>query len=116
MTTIEIPDDHTLSGPLNLPWHAAYEKYGMYAGSLYFDTEVKASYLGFDWPDMDFKHHTYIISYGQTIESLSYNAWEIIYAPYITGAKVGYAVLGEQFEPNIVYIYQAKKIRIDNNT
>lgn len=113
---IEIPTEHTLYGPQNLPWHAAYEKYGLWPGSLYFDTEIKEDEtLGIVWPDMDFEHYTYIISYGQEVESLSYNVWETITAPMPRGAKVGHAVLSEEFDPNAIYVYQIKKMRIDNN-
>ena len=115
IATLEIPPEHTLHGPRNLPWHAVYEGYGIHPESLYFFDAEEKSHLGFYWPDMDFEHYTYIISYGQKVESLSYNVWETIEVPFRNGAKVGHAVLSDQFEPNEVYIYQIKKMRIDND-
>lgn len=117
VSTLEIPPECTLSGPQNLPWHAVYERYGIfYPESLYFINIEDESHLGLDWPDMDLDHYTYIISYGQKVESLSYNVWETIESPFYNGAKVGHAVLSNHFESNEVYIYQIKKIRIDNDT
>lgn len=113
--TLEIDQEHTLDRPQ--AWHAAYEKYGIYAGSLWFETDMENQeyYLGFRWPEMDFEHYTYIISYGQTVESLSYNVWETIDYQLQAGVKVGHAELGDEFHPNAVYIYQIKKMRIDND-
>lgn len=117
VATLEIPPEHTLHGPQNLPWHALYEQYGVfYPESLYFINIEEESYLGFSWPDMDFDHYTYIISYGQKVESLSYNVWETIEVPFHNGARVGHAVLSNEFDPNEVYVYQIKKIRIDNDS
>ena len=113
--TLEIDQEHTLSRPQD--WHAAYEKYGIHAGSLWFDADMENQeyYLGFRWPDMDFEHHTYIISYGKTVESLSYNVWETIDYMLQKGVKVGHAELGEEFHPNTVFVYEIKKMRIDND-
>lgn len=113
---VEIPSEHTMSRPRNLPWHAAYERYGLWPGSRYFDAGQKEDRaLDIVWPDMDFEHYTYIISYGQEVESLSYNVWETITAPMPNGAKVGHAKLSEEFDPNAIYVYRIKKMRIDNN-
>lgn len=117
VATIKIPPAHTLHGPQNLPWHAVYESYGiLYPESIYFINIEEESHLGFSWPDMDFENYTYIISYGQKIQSLSYNVWETIDVPFHTGAKAGHAVLSNQFVANEVYVYQIKKMRIDNGS
>ena len=115
--TIEIPTEHTLHGPKSFNWHASYEEWGLlFPESLYYFPEKTEDDLGFCWPEMDYEHYTYIISYGQKMESLSYNVWEIVRYPHVTGAKVGHAVLSDEFNPNAVYIYQIKKMRIDNDS
>lgn len=112
---IDIPEEHTLSRP---DWHAIYEKWGIHSGSKWMDTEsvsVPFRRLGFDWPDMDFENHTYIVSYGQELVALTYNAWETVDYPHKTGAKAGHPVFSDVFEPNKVYIYEIEKMRIDND-
>ena len=81
------------------------------------DTEsvLQPHWRGFDWPDMDFENHTYIVSYGQELVALTYNAWETVDYPHKTGAKAGHPVFGDVFEPNKVYIYEIEKMRIDND-
>ncbi len=112
--TIEIPAEHTLSGP-TLSWHASYEKWGLiFPEAKFYVPENEEYYLGYYWPEMDYEHYTYIISYGSKMKSLSYNVWEIVRYPHVSGAKIGYAELSEEFNPNEVYIYQIKKMRIDN--
>ncbi len=112
---IDIPEEHTLSRPGW--WHAIYEKWGIYSGSKWMDTESvsQPSRFGFDWPDMDFENHTYIVSYGQELGALTYNAWNTVDYPYKTGAKAGHPVFSEVFEPNRVYIYEIEKMRIEND-
>lgn len=113
--SLDIPEEHHLTSAGNNFWHAAYEEYGLYAESKYFDPKEAISYLGFKWPKMDFENHTYIITYGQQLVSLSYNVWEEIDIPIRTGAKVGHATLSDDFNPNKVYVYEIAKIRIDND-
>lgn len=113
--SLDIPEENSLSGPGCKFWHAAYEEYGVYSESVYFNPEEKVSHLGFIWPQMDFDNHTYIITYGQKLLSLSYNVWDTIECPISTGAKVGHATLSNAFNPNKVYVYEIAKIRIDND-
>lgn len=96
-------------------WHGAYEQYGLYAESFYFDPDNTQSVYGFGWPPMDFDKHNYIITYGQTIQKLTYNVWDTIDEPIKTGAKVGHMILNDDFSPSKVYIYQIPKIRIEND-
>ena len=110
-----VPEKYVLKYPGQEFWHGAYEEYGLYAGSFYFNTEKKTSIYGFDWPPMDFDRYNYIITYGQKIKTLSYNVWETIDEPVRTGAKVGHMILCDEFEPNKGYIYQIPKIRIEND-
>ncbi len=112
---LTIPEGNQLEKPGDFYWHAAYEEYGLFAESFYFDPLEKQSPFGFKWPDMDFEHHTYIITYGQELESLSYHVWETIENPVHTGAKVGHAVLKEGFQGNRVYIYEIRKMRIEHD-
>ena len=111
----DVPEKYSLEYPGQKFWHGAYEKFGMYAESFYFDPETKQSIYGFDWPPMNFEKFSYIITYGQKIESLTYNVWETIDVPIMTGAKVGHMILCEDFIPKKVYVYQIPKIRIEND-
>ena len=56
---LDIPEEHSLSGPGSKFWRAAYKEYGFFAESKYFNPDEKVSYLGFEWPQMDFDNHTY---------------------------------------------------------
>ena len=69
---VDIPEEHALAYP---DWYAIYEKWGIYSGSKWMDTESVSypSRFGFDWPDMDFENHTYIVSYGREMVALTYN-------------------------------------------
>lgn len=113
--SLDIPEEHRLPSAGSKFWHAAYEEYGLYAESKYFNPKQTVSDLGFEWPQMDFEKHAYIITYGQQLLSLSYNVWEEIDIPIRTGAKVGHATLSDDFDPNKVYVYEIAKIRIDND-
>lgn len=110
---VDIPEEHTLTWP---DWHAIYEKWGVYSGSKWMDTESVShpSRFGFEWPDMDFENHTYIVSYGREMVALTYNVWDTVDSPQITGAKAGHPVFRDVFEPNLVYIYETEKMRIEN--
>lgn len=112
----DVPEGFEADCPGEPFWHGAYEAYGLYGGSLWFDTDnVLESKYGFGWPPMDFDNYSYIITYGQKIKSLSYNVWDTIDEPIRTGAKAGHMTLEEMFLPEKVYVYQIPKIRIDND-
>lgn len=110
--TLVIPPENTLQTPQF--WHAAYDNI-QGDDSFFFDPDEKYSHLGFEWPSMDYSNHTYIITYGQELESLSYNVWDVVRYPFYTGVKIGHAELSDSFDPNIVYVYEIPRIRIDNN-
>ena len=112
---IEVSDEYALKFPGECFWHGAYEAYGLYAESFYFDPTERDSHKGFSWPPMDFENHSYVITYGQRIDSLSYNVWETIDVPIRTGAKVGHMDLEDDFYPNMIYVYQLPKMRIDKD-
>ena len=111
----DVPEGYELEFPGQKYWHGAYEKFGFYAESFYFNPNNLYSIYGFGWPPMDFEHYCYIITYGQKIDTLSYNVWETIDIPIRTGAKVGHMVLDDEFFPEKVYVYQIPKIRIEND-
>ena len=110
--TLVIPPENTLHGP-NF-WHSAYDDI-QGDESFFFNPDEKYSHLGFEWPAMDFEHHTYIITYGQELESLSYNVWDYVKYPFYTGVKIGHATLNDEFDPNTVYVFEIPRIRIDND-
>lgn len=110
-----VSEEYELEYPGQRFWVGAYEKYGLRPASEYFDVTEKVSYLGFEWPDMDFDNHSYIITYGQKIESLSYNIWDNIVDPVRTGIKAGHMKLAKEFSPEKVYIYEIPKLRIEND-
>lgn len=110
---IDIPYNNALEAPRF--WRAAYAADGLHSSSKHFAIDEKSSHLGFEWPDMDYENYTYIITFGQKAVSLSYNIWETIDNPTLTGAYAGHMILEEEFNPNKVYIYQICKMRIDND-
>lgn len=111
-----LPEDQVLEYPGQKHWRGAYEQFGLYAGSFYFDAESFPSQVyGVDLPPMDFKRYSYIITFGQEIEKLTYNVWDTIDRPVRTGAKVGHMVLDDEFNPEMIYIYRIPKIRIEND-
>ena len=63
---------------------------------------------------MDLENYTYIITYCQQIDSLSYNVWDTIDSPTYTGAYAGYMDLCDEIDPLAIYIYRIPKIRINN--
>ena len=113
---ITLPAKHEFDYPGQKYWHGAYEKYGLYADSFNFDSSEKVDHVyGFEWPDMDFKHYSYVITYGQKIEKLTYNVWDTIDHPIRTGAKIGHMTLDEEFYPNKIFVYQILKMRLDHD-
>ena len=109
-----VPEGYELEYPGEKYWHGAYKKWGLHAESFYFNPDKTDPY-SIGWPPMDFDHYSYIITYGQRIESLSYNVWDMIDSPFLTGAKVGHMILEGEFFPDMVYIYQIPLIRIEND-
>ena len=99
-----------------LPWHAYYEDYGWGAKSR-FIIFVPASVHDDCMEVMsDLDNYTYIISYGRTLETLTYNMWDSKMTPILdlgTSAKDGHVTYGENGDPNCVYIYRIKKMRIE---
>lgn len=110
----QVPEGYEHEYPGERYWHGAYKKWGLYAESFYFNPENTDPY-GIGWPPMDFDNYSYIITYGQKIKSLSYNVWDVIEYPFMTGAKVGHMILEDEFSPDTVYIYQIPLIRIEND-
>ena len=110
-----LPEDKFLRYPGEKFWHGAYEEYGLYAESFYFDPDGENPKYGIDWPPMDFEHYSYIITYGQEIDKLTYNVWDTIDIPVRTGAKVGHMTLKDEFSPEMIYIYRIPKLRIEND-
>lgn len=110
-----LPEEYVLDYPGEKFWHGAYEAYGLYAESFYFNTSGQSQKYGISWPPMDFEHYSYIITYGQKIDTLTYNVWDTIDIPVRTGAKVGHMTLQEEFSPDLVYIYRIPKIRLEND-
>jgi len=112
---LTIAERYELDYPGQEFWHGAYAKFGLYADSFHFDENQKQSDFGFAWPEMDLKNHSYIITYGRTIKSLSYNVWETIDIPIRTGAYVGHMKLNDDFVSDTVYVYEIPRIRIEND-
>jgi len=110
-----VPEEYELKYPGQKFWHGAYGAYGLYAESFYFNPNNSNSIYGFGWPPMDFNRYCYIITYGQRIQSLTYNVWETIEEPIRTGAKVGHMILCDEFSPEKVYVYRIPKVRIEND-
>lgn len=111
----DVPEEYHLDYPGQRFWHGAYEEYGLYAESFYFNPDDTQSVYGFGWPPMNFKKYNYIITYGQSIKKISYNVWDTIDEPVRTGAHAGHMVLEDEFKPEKVYVYQIPKIRIEND-
>lgn len=111
----EVPEEYALPGPGAKFWRGAYEAYGGFPASMYFDPDEDMSMYGIAWPLMDFEHFSFIITYGQKIDTLSYNVWDEIDEPFSTVTKAGHITFKEEFSPRMVYIYQIPKLRIDND-
>ena len=96
-------------------WHTEYEKYGIYPGTWQYDIEYYYSKSINDWPEMDTKEYTYIFTYCQQIETLTYNVWDIIDSPTYTGAKIGHMAFRPEIDPLCIYVYRIPKMRINND-
>ena len=112
---LTIAERYELDYPGQEFWHGAYAEFGLYADSFHFDENQRQSDFGFTWPEMDLKNHSYVITYGRTIKSLSYNVWETIDVPVRTGAYVGHMRLNDDFVSDKVYVYEIPRIRIEND-
>ena len=95
-------------------WHAVYEEYDQVYGTWIHSHECYESFAIDPWPELDLENYTYIITYCQEIESLSYYRWREINVPVPPGAKEGHLVLKEEFEPFAIYFYRIPKMRINN--
>lgn len=102
------------SGNIYESWHAVYEAYDGYPGTWIHPHEYHQSQAIDEWPEMDLKNYTYIITYCQEIKSLSYYIWRENNIPTPTGAKEAHLVLEEKVHPLTVYIYRIPKMRINN--
>lgn len=102
------------TGKYNPPWHAVYEAYDGYPGTWVHDYEVCLTRSLDPWPEMDLENYTYIYTYGQRIESLSYYIWRENNSPTYTGAKTGHLVYSEEVEPLMVFVYRIPKMRINH--
>lgn len=114
ITTITISQEEHPDGVWGEGWHAVYGKYGSYPGTWVHPHEYYQSRSDAQWPEFDLENYTYIITYGQKIESLSYNVWDASRGPTYTGAKYGHMVLAEEVAPWEIYIYRIPKMRINN--
>lgn len=114
VATIHVDPELFPSGCIHEEWHAVYEKYDRYPGTWVHPHEYYQSQSTSEWPELDLENYTYIITYSQEIESLSYNVWDTINAPVFSGAKEGHMVLNEEIEPYLIYIYRIPKMRINN--
>lgn len=102
------------SGNIYESWHAVYEAYDGYPGTWVHPHEYHQTQAIDEWPEMDLKNYTYIITYCQEIKSLSHYMWRENNVPTSTGAKEAHLVLEEKVQPLTVYIYRIPKMRINN--
>lgn len=110
---IETDSPHSLVAGQRF-WHGAYAENVFHAGPLFYSTESFKARYGDNWPELDFSHYSYIITYGQEMTSLSYNVWNTIDVPVYTGVYAGRVELSDEFDPCKIYIYQISKLPIDN--
>lgn len=119
VTVVEIPPQHSPKGPNGCwEWYSVYEEYGLYLGSRFFTAENYYYYRGHivdEWPEYDLENYTYIITFCQEIDTLTYNVWETVDYPIRTGAKDGHMTFKEEIHPTKIYIYRIPKMRIDND-
>lgn len=66
------------------------------------------------WIEIDLQSYSYIVSYGQSIEDISYNIWDEIGGTYGKCIKKGYITFSNQFDPEKIFIYEIERIAIDN--
>lgn len=102
------------NGNIYEEWHSVYEAYDNYPGTWVHPHEYYKSRSIDEWPEMDLENYTYIITYCQKIQSLSYYVWRENNVPTRTGAKEAHLILEEKNEPLTVYIYRIPKMRINN--
>ena len=113
IAVIEMPPEVFPQGIYGEEWHSVYGEYGLYPGTWIHPHEYYRLYSE-GWPEMDFQQYTYIITYGQEIESLSYKIGNVIDSPSFTGAKEGHMVLQEAIDPMRIFIYRIPRVRINN--
>ena len=95
-------------------WHAVYEAYDNYPGTWVHPHAYYQPRSIDEWPDMDLENYTYIITYCQKIQSLSYYPWRENNVPTYTGAKEAHLILEGKTEPLTIFIYRIPKMRINN--
>lgn len=103
------------SGDIYEAWHTVYEAYEDHPGTWIHHHEYYQKRSIDEWPEMDLENYTYIITYCQRIESLSYNVlWGEDNVPIYTGITEGHMVLSQTVEPLTIFIYRIPKMRINN--
>ena len=111
---VRLDPTHFPNGNIHESWHAIYESYDGYPGTWIHPHEYYQMHTIDAWPAMDLENYTYIITYCQEIESLSYYMWRENNVPVRTGAKQGSLILKENIEPFTIFIYRIPKMRINN--
>lgn len=101
-------------GKIYQTWHAVYEAYDGYPGTWIHPHEPYQSRSIDAWPEMDLENYTYIITYCQEIESLTYNPWKENTVPVRTFAKEGHMVMKNDIVPLTIFIYRIPKMRINH--
>ena len=89
-----------------------YGVYGAYGGSLA-SNEFHPDFID-KWIAPDLENFSYIISFGQRVESLSYNVWDNIESPHRGNVRKGHIILSDEFDGWSIYIYRIPKMRIDS--
>ena len=90
-------------------WYGVYGKYGFSPAS----NEFHPDYID-DWIDPDLENYSYIISFGQPVESLSYRVWDNLDTPNRNNVRAGRVVFADSFDKWSIYIYRIPKMRIDS--
>jgi hypothetical protein len=109
----DVTGKYVLDKPGGRFWRAAYkyEIFGLDIEPMWFNPN-DPQHFGADMPELDYKKHCYVITYGQKIDTLSYNCWDIISG---TWEKAGQMTFQEEFYPSTVFIYELPKIMIEND-
>ncbi|MBQ7872210.1 MAG: hypothetical protein IJ357_08730 [Oscillospiraceae bacterium] len=114
---VDVLIDKTATGnePLDsLEWYAIYDSYGIGVESRF--NQYTIPYV--DWCELDLENHTYIISFGREIKSVTYNIWDSrLPALFDLGSsyKVGHVEFAEEIDTTKVYVYETKRVRVDHD-
>ena len=114
VATIQVSPEHSPYKYNREEWHTVYEAYGSHEGTWLHSHEYYMTKSKNEWPEMDLENYTYIITYCQKIDSLTYNIWENIDSPLPSPAKEGHMKLHDEIDPLAIYIYRIPKMRINN--